>query len=95
MGGSTEKSTFLPKKKHKKALFRKIPEKKATSVEKKHKKAHVLFKSTLYDPWIITYIALVPRILPSVCQILSLQVPPFSYVHQVWLCSASHFSASR
>ena len=40
IGGSTEKSTFLPKKKStKKALFRKLQEKKTTSVKKKHKKA--------------------------------------------------------
>ena len=37
IGGSTEKKhIFAQKKKHKKALFRKLQEKKATSVKKKH-----------------------------------------------------------
>ena len=51
-----EEKHIFAKKKHKKTLFRKLQEKKSHKCGKKHKKAHVLFKSTLYDPCIIKLI---------------------------------------
>ena len=44
------KKTHFWKKKAQKSTFQRITGKKSHKCEKKHKKAHVLFKSTLYDP---------------------------------------------
>ena len=46
------KKAHFCQKKAQKSTFQKITGKKSHQCEKKHKKAHVLFKSTLYDPCI-------------------------------------------
>ena len=45
-----EKYTFLQKKKSTKKHFSENYRKKSHECEKEHKRAHVLFKSTMYDP---------------------------------------------
>ena len=54
--GLNRKKHIFAQKKHKKALSEYFCQKKSNDDEKKHKKAHVLFKSTPYKAWIHVYI---------------------------------------